>query len=176
MNVCMCRFFRPVHTYLSCGRVAWTPPGPSDFQWRGPRSRGGRQRWKESPCFCFSPLPQVVVLGRQPLAIIADTGSIIRPCRPWFSAAAEMRSAVEPPDRPRTLCNASCYAASSWGLLSKTRLTLSGRLCRPRLSHDISESRKYGVWQRREKKEKHADEFTAAQLFRHFKPPFFYCC
>lgn len=147
MHVCVRPFFQPVHTYLSCGRVAWIPPGPSGFPWRGPRSRGGRRRWKKSLRFCFSPLPEVVVLGRQPSPIIADTGSIIRPCRPWFSAEAEMRSAVEPPDRPRTLCNASCYAASSWGLLSKTRLTLSGRFCRPRLSHDISESREYGVRQ-----------------------------
>lgn len=144
---CLCApLFHLTHTPLSCGSIAWILPGLSSFLWLRLRRHGGRRTWKKSLRFCFSLLPEVVVLGRQPSPIITDTGSIIRPGRLWFSAEAEMRSAVEPPDRLHTLCNASCYAASNWGLLSKTRLTLSGRLCRPRLSPDISESGKYGVW------------------------------
>lgn len=123
---CMRHFFHPVHAPLSCGSVAWILPGPLGFPRRGLKGHGSRRRWKKSQRFCFSSLPEVVVLGWQPSPIIADTGSIIRPCRQWFNAEAEMRSAVGTPDRLHTLCNASCYAASSSGLLSETRLHYLG--------------------------------------------------
>lgn len=182
---CLCvPFFHLIHTPLSCGSVAWILPGPSGFPWRELRSHGSRRRWKKSLRFCFSSLPEVVVLGRQPLPIIADTGSIIRPCHPWFSAEAEMRSVVEPPDRLHTLCNASCYAASSKGSFQKHIShylgDFAGHVCHP-ISVKVANTM-CGGGKKKKKQKKHADEFTAPQRFRNSKLTFFWvpmspgCC
>lgn len=100
--------------YFICTYLAWVGAhilcGWLGFHWQDREAiAGDRDEGNLSPLFSF--ISKIVVLGSQPLPIIAETGSDICLSCSWFSSVSapensEIRSVVEGspnPDRPHTV-------------------------------------------------------------------------